>query len=86
MKIQITREDIDKGKMCNSYDCPGAVAIQRALNTKKVSVRERYVTVFESASYQIPTPPVLREFIDAFDASEIVKPIEFELDFQGLVP
>lgn len=82
MKIQVTREDIENGKRCSATQCPAALALMRALKLDRIIVRlDSIATPSGGRMWRFDTPPVLRDFIHAFDDGDgTAKPIEFELD------
>ncbi len=86
MKIQVTREDIQKGRRGDCYGCPLAIAISRALD-RPVEVWSHQVVVLSKVETKytvVPLPVIAQRFIAGFDINKI-RPatcpgFEFELD------
>lgn len=78
MKIQVTAEDIVKGKRESCDSCPIALAITRKAG-ERASVDE-CTAWFISTESLIPLPVSARKFVRAFDRGDSVAPFEFDLD------
>lgn len=81
VKINVTKEDIKRGKRKDSDHCPVALAARRDLNLPEdcqVSVGRLFVGISSprgSTSFDLPA--YATEFIDEFDRAEKVGPIGF---------
>jgi len=75
-EINVTREDIQKGRRGVCSSCPIALALRRAFSTDKVDVDSFFLTIGFSAYM---TPLIAVEFMAAFDRGEAVEPISFSL-------
>lgn len=78
MKIQVTLEDIQKGKRFNPNYCPIALAASRACG-KMVCVGHTCMQVLGEFGYR-DLPDVARNFTYLFDNNESVQPFEFEIN------
>ena len=73
MKIQVTKEDIEKGARGSCEWCPVALAIQRTYDLKNgkdkmVTVDEDGVGIWQdSVEQHYQLPQVARDFIHSFD-------------------
>lgn len=76
-RVQVTADDIRRGKRESSHYCPIARALKRTFHTYVVSVVGEDVCVRED-EYLLPEEAV--EFQWAFDVAEPVKPFEFEME------
>lgn len=76
MKITITEEDIKKGKHRSCSSCPTALALQRTLGHKRVSVLCTKVRVNTD---WYPLPNEVQDFIIRFEKELPVEPFSFEL-------
>lgn len=75
MTIEVTQEDIDRGRRGSCFECPVARAASRAVGAE-VST-DRYLFYLPTA--KIKTPTEVAKFIHAFDGGEPVAPFSFEL-------
>lgn len=84
MKIQVTEEDILRGKGCGAFFCPIARAINRHLaedyyvsvgTYSGINIRDPFGYIVEN----IPHTPESRTFVDRVDNSLAVQPCELEL-------
>lgn len=77
MKIQVTQNDIDKGKRCDNTLCPVALALNRKGVFARVSM------CFIRARGRIAEiPEHVSELIFQFDHGLDVAPFEFEVEFK----
>lgn len=78
--IEVTKDDIENGIRHNSYCCPIALAVCRALNVPSES---EYVDVqFDEMFikfYDVEVPN-LDHWITSFDEEELVFPFSFEMN------
>ena len=92
MKIQVTKEDIEKGERGSCEWCPVALAIQRTYNLKNdgdekmISVDADCVEIWtqqDIVEKQYQLPQIARDFIHDFDNSDIkneqLKPFLFKI-------
>ena len=89
MKIQVTKEDIEKGERGSCEWCPVALAIQRTYDLKNgkdkmVTVDEDGVGIWQdSVEKHYRLPLIARDFIHDFDNSDIkseqLKPFSFKI-------
>ncbi len=76
--INVTSDDIAKGKRGSACSCPIALAIKRATN-QACHVGVRWYS-FERDLTDMPLPRKAGEFVIAFDQKQPVEPFSFELD------
>lgn len=74
--INVTQENIDKGKRFASCSCPVALALKNA-GYQKVSVTGPVVCI--GTGYRWKVTPEIYTFIIGFDGGMKVKPFTFEL-------
>lgn len=83
MQLEITQEDIDKGKQGDCGLCPIALAIRRKLPKSNPLVLSNRVFITDEHSknkqYYFRMSSNAQEFICEFDNGFPVKPIEIEL-------
>lgn len=82
MRVDVTQEDIDRGKRNSCCFCPVARAIRRAmtLDVGEVSVDGRFVIIRCRGVYSLPQ--AVQDFVKLFDNFETcVEPFSFELDY-----
>ena len=90
MKIQVTKEDIEKGERGSCEWCPVALAIQRTYDLKNgkdkmVIVEGSYAEIWDknNGEQQYQLPQIARDFIHDFDNSDIkseqLKPFLFKI-------
>lgn len=79
MKIEVTQEDIEKGKRGSKCYCPIALALMRAQPTRCVSVGALTVAL-DLPRVCLNLPHRVRCWIYDFDSGEAVAPFEFDLD------
>lgn len=81
MKIEVTQEDIERGKRCDGLICPISQAVKRATGNT-VCVSQNYFFLLSRASsmddFKLPQPAI--DFIAAFDAGQPVEPFSFEVE------
>ena len=69
MRVDVTQEDIDKGRPCSEEFCPVALAIKRKRGVHEVRVSGVRTTVaknrYDFAMYELPASAW--EWIEAFD-------------------
>lgn len=76
--IEVTHDDIRNGKACDSYLCPVAIAMSRALKkTVAVGYTGWYMDYMDIRDYDSNVP---RYFIEAFDYGKQVIPIRFQVE------
>ena len=82
MQIDVTYFDIQRGKRTKSNACPVALAIKRAVDSHwLVSVIPGNAHFYGSIAVENRSlPRQVTEFIEAFDAGNIVAPISFEIE------
>ena len=89
MKIQVTKEDIEKGERGSCEWCPVALAIQRTYDLKNgkdkmVTVDDSTVGIWQdSVEKQYQLPLIARDFIHDFDndrrVAEGLGPFSFKI-------
>jgi len=84
MRIRVTQRDIDEGVQDNSFHCPVARAVRRALGAGEVWVREIIIVTKLGSRDTYVTPPAVSDFIERYDSAvlefESPKPFSFTLD------
>jgi hypothetical protein len=79
VKIEVTEEDIEKGKQSDGTSCPVALAMMRATGSTYV-----YVDYIESriAGELIYTPKKAEEFMRDFDSDSEIRPGPFAFEIE----
>jgi hypothetical protein len=84
MRIRVTRRDIEEGVQGNSFHCPVARAVSRALRASEVWVREIIIVTKAGARETYVTPPDALDFMERYDSAvlefESPKPFSFSLE------
>jgi hypothetical protein len=84
MRIRVTQRDIDEGVQGNSFHCPVARAVKRALGAGEVWVREIIIVTKSGSPDSYVTPPAVTDFIERYDSAilefESPKPFSFTLE------
>ena len=84
MRIRVTRRDNEEGVQGNSFHCPVARAVRRALRAREVWVREIIIVTRVGAKETYVTPSPVLDFIEQFDSAvlefESPKPFGFTLE------
>ena len=70
IKVEVTQEDIEKGKKRDSSCCPVALACKRVVNLT-------WSEVFQRVGYNYDR--IISRWIGKFDRGEKVEPFSFEL-------
>jgi hypothetical protein len=72
VRVEVTKNDIRRGRRCDSCHCPIARAVRRA-------VKGQGIMVHHNGSIDIGVPPSQKRerFIEKFDSYEPVEPIVF---------
>jgi hypothetical protein len=91
-EIEVLESDIKFGKANGCWDCPVALALQRAFNNIMIGVwysgvdtpngvidQSRFFTNISSALVELPTEVAVK--ITAFDKGEAIKPFSFTLEY-----
>jgi hypothetical protein len=76
MIIEVTQQDIDNGVQCSSVRCPIALAAQRQIGCRWVSVGPNHL---DTGHKRVPLPANARAFEYAFDLGDPVQPFSFEI-------
>jgi hypothetical protein len=98
ISIQVTEEDIKKGKRKDACACPIALALRRLLPRRyHAHVSKRFISGCDGPMNNQPTrggkvrycldvktPDVARDFIKRFDRGLLVEPFEFLIPNQVL--
>lgn len=82
MKIQVTADDIYRGKPCEVFHCPIARALERATG-RAVYVNHVLFAVFDEKglkSDEYLLPREAQQFIKHYDKNEAVDSFEFEVE------
>ncbi len=83
--IDVTQEDIDRGRRSDDCYCPIALSVARTLGVM-VRVTRRNIYIWDGCngdgSYLACLPDVAHDFVDAFDrnGAQAVKPFTFEIE------
>jgi len=84
MKIHVTEKHIKKGVISDPWNCPIAIAIQKATGIEPTVTSEWYI--LDSVKFpvpkkvsKLPMPKKVSKFIDDFDQGKPVKPFNFVL-------
>jgi len=84
MRIRVTRRDIAEGVQGNSFHCPVARAVRRALRAREVWVCEIIIVTKAGTKETYVTPLEVLDFIEHFDCAmlefESVRPFSFTLE------
>jgi hypothetical protein len=82
MKVQVTQEDINKGNRCDPWNCPLALAMQRATGDRNISVGAATAgPLGKLGMFWLPLEAT--RFIHDFDFEHPVEPFEFEVEAHG---
>ena len=86
MKIQVTKEDIEKGEKGSCEWCPVALAIQRTYGKDKIVIVDHsHAEIWDKGTWEehYQLPQIARDFIHNFDNSDIkseqLKPFLFKI-------
>jgi len=81
--IRVTQRDINRGVQGDSFQCPVALAIKRALKAAAVWVREVIIVTKGRSRQTYATPPEVEGFLESFDSAilefESPRPFSFTL-------
>lgn len=77
VRIEVTQNDIRKGKRGSCFNCPIARAVKRATGCKDVDVDSDGTISLENGEVVIPSSIKRERFIEKFDDKEKVSPIVF---------
>ena len=84
MRIRVTRRDIEEGVQGNSFHCPVARAVRRALRAREVWVREIIIVTKAGAKDDLCDATRRHDFIERYDSAtlefESPKPFSFTLE------
>lgn len=80
MRIEVIQDDIDQGCPEDTGDCPVARALLRQVPSISGVLVDgaELVMRFPSFCVSVPTPGIVRDFIEQFDAGEHTEPFTFE--------
>ena len=84
MKIEVTQEDIQKGKKGNSCACPVWHAGNRAGLIDFEVWNRSVVFVHNGQDARCLLPESVQTFIKKFDCGQPVEPISFDLEVEGI--
>ena len=81
MRIEVTAQDIRKGKKSNCMRCPVALAVKRLLPGHEVWADSLSIDVWTHDEYRrvATTPKKVATFMDRFDTGQPVKPFTFTM-------
>jgi hypothetical protein len=80
MLIEVTRQDVEEGRACESGRCPVAMAIRRAVGCSYVAVNVECVLLGDGRlTRAIGLPFDVGEAIALFDRAGVMTPFSFEL-------
>ena len=90
LTIEITEDDIKRGKRCSLRRCPISLAVKRAYGGYcRVRVYNHAIIINkEGKSFRAKNPKIVKDFITNFDRRQRKippKPFSFEADFSQLV-
>ncbi len=78
MRIEVTQNDIDRGRPRCNYGCPVALALRRTLGSQRAwKVTEQRIENPDGG--RIVAPSEVRQFVIFFDHGACVAPFAFEL-------
>ena len=84
--VEVTAEDIAKGKREDCESCPIACALLRAAGTPRAFIDGNEMAagdwdgVFPLVEQRVPVPPDAAGFIADFDDGRLVKPFTFTVE------
>ena len=79
IKVEVTQDNIDKGKQCHASDCPVALAMLQAGLQGPACDPWSLLFIYEGVAYVAETPLSVKYFIKGFDTGQPSKPFSFEL-------
>lgn len=77
IQVRVMQRDIDRGHRSDCFKCPIALALKRAFPRREFEVGFGFVSFEKGPTISLPTKA--REFIDAFDNKQPVKPFTFRI-------
>lgn len=80
MLIEVTQDDIDKGKVGSCKECPVALAVNRVIAPGYCTVGTSGIWTYSNPGRIYSTPGVVVRFIKHFDRTREGKPFTFELN------
>ena len=84
LNIRVTQRDIDRGVQGDSFRCPVALAIKRALKAAAVWVPEVIIVTKGRSQQTHVTPPEVEGFLESYDSAilefESPRPFSLTLD------
>lgn len=78
LRVEVTADDIKRGKKNEPEHCPIARAIDRLYPGNEVSVNDDTAEI-DDCTFSLPL--IAERFVSRFDAGEKVKPFKFVLDY-----
>jgi hypothetical protein len=83
LHIRVTQRDTNRGVQGDSFHCPVALAIKRALKADGVWVREVIIVTKGRSRQTYATPPEVEGFVESYDSAilefESPRPFSFAL-------
>jgi hypothetical protein len=84
VRIEVTEEDIDRGKPEDRCACPVARAVRRAVGIPTSVAMDKIVVDYATPwQTEIWTPDEVSIFVELFDIGGAVEPFAFELEFDA---
>jgi hypothetical protein len=80
IKIEVTRQDIDKGEKGSCDNCAVARAVNRHIDGLGGVESDGTIWYYNEGIHEIPTSKKVARFIDRFDEGKDVKPFTFTLN------
>ena len=83
LHIRVTQRDIERGVQGDSFRCPMALAVRRALKADTVWVREVIIVTKAGSQQTYATPPEVEGFVESYDSAilEFESPRPFSFTF-----
>lgn len=79
MRVEVSRQDIERGRPRQVWCCPIALALERQTGRSFAILNDE---IEDDQSRTYPLPIEAQEFVARFDQGHLVDPITFELLYQ----
>lgn len=82
VRIDVTSDDIARGKACSAKTCPIALAAKRSIDCDELDITYE-LRIYDGVHLvtAVPLPEVARTFAQRFDYGLPVKPFSFKISY-----